>query len=309
MGARDHILPIASDHLTGCIALAVSLIVSVLLIRTPLHTRAVVVASLLASLLATLIGWRARRARLRALLKRELDRTLAEFADAQRKLERERIARELHDGVCSTLLASRSWLEQAVQLNGAQGDWAMPCSRGLAELQSALTEIRRISNGLEPALLGSRGFVDTLRHMSHEFSERARIEVRVLGATPELNQQLAPTCQAALVRITQETFANIERHSAANRVVLELCASEESLTLTITDDGHVFCPLVDRNVGVKVGLSNMRERLAEVGGILTLRFAPQSTEIIAQVPMVRTSPVPRQNPEQHFTGASLWTSN
>jgi two-component system, NarL family, sensor kinase len=305
MGFRCNILSLASDRLTGIISLLVSSIISVFLIRTARSTVTVVFISMLLSAAITLIGELARRERLRIALRRELDRTLSEFADIQKRLERDRIARELHDGVCSTLLAARAWLEQAVQRSGTQGDWVEPCSRGLAEVESSLLEIRRISSGLEPAILGSHGFTDTLRHMSREFSERTRIETRLLGATPRLNEQLSSACQAALVRITQEALANIEKHSAASRVILELQSSEGSLTLTIADDGHSICQLVGRNSGVKVGLSNMRERLAEIGGTLTLRFAPDSTEVMARVPLPLAGPEPKRNTGRLFTGASL----
>lgn len=305
MGARGNIPQIASDLFTAIIAVVVSLIVSVFLLRTTRSAVVIVITSVLASLLATLISSLLRRQRLRTLLRRELDRTLAEFSDIQKKLERERIARELHDGVCSTLLAARAWLEQAVQRAGSQGDCAEPCSRSLAELENALLEMRRISHGLEPAILGSHGFTDTLRHMSREFSERTRIETRLLGATPKLNEQLSSACQAALVRITQEALANIEKHSAASRVILELQAGEGSLRLTITDDGHSFCQLVGRNSGAKVGLSNMRERLAEIGGTLTLRFAPDSTEVTAQVPLPLAGPGPKHNTRRLFTESTL----
>ena len=303
MGERFNIPPIAPDHFAQFIAVAVSLLAAVFLLRATHSAVAVIITSLLASLLAVLLSSLLRRQRLRILVKRELDRMLPEFAYIQRKLERERIARELHDGLCSTLLAAKAWLEQAIQHSDAADDWAKPCSRSLAELENALRETRRISHGLAPAILGSHGFTDTLRHMSCEFSERTRIKTQLLGATPKLDQQLPAACQAALVRITQEALANIEKHSAASCVTLGLQASEESLTLTIADDGHSFCQLAGRNSGVKVGLSNMRERLAEIGGTLTLRFAPDSTEVMAQLPLTLIGPGAKHNTERLFTGA------
>jgi two-component system NarL family sensor kinase len=136
--------------------------------------------------------------------------------------------------------------------------------------------------------------------MSREFSERTRIETKVLGATAQLNNSLSSAARAALVRIVQEALANIEKHSAATRVVLDLQEGNGLLTLTIRDDGHGFCRLIDRESGAGLGVSNMRERLAEIGGTLTLRFAPASTEVVAQAPLLPSTPL-----RKHESGRAL----
>jgi two-component system, NarL family, sensor kinase len=257
-----------------------------LLLRAEAAAMTTTLMVVVASVLVTVPIGLALRAQGRKVANREWGQTLARFAAAEKKIERARILRELHDGVCPTLLAAKCWLEQGLQHAGdPESDFTKLCARGLAEVRNALRETRRISQDLEPALLSHYPFTEALRHLSLEFSERTKVQTSLFGADVELNAKLPSAVQAALLRIAQEALANVERHSTATHVTMGLSWSGESIALTVADDGSGLTRLAAADHKGGVGLSNMRERLAEIGGTLTLRFGPAGAEVLAQVPL------------------------
>ena len=88
------------------------------------------------------------------------------------------------------------------------------------------------------------------------------------------------------MRITQEALANVQKHSGASRVELGLTNCRDHVELRIADNGHGF---LERGVGTVtgIGIDNMRERAAALGGSLSLRSNNSQTEIVARLPLAR----------------------
>ncbi len=188
--------------------------------------------------------------------------------------ERAHLARELHDGATQTMVSAKLLVESAIdQLE--REDRAAPrvLDKALAGLKQSLNEVRRISHRLRPAMLDELGLPAALELLAREASDAGdtRVELLVAGEPMALPDEV----KTALFRVSQEALANVAKHARAQRVELNLHFAEAGVSLDIRDDGRGFELAriqLDPNRGI--GLRNMRERLASIGGRFEVHAAP-----------------------------------
>ena len=207
-------------------------------------------------------------------------RLLARQVQQSQEDERARLARELHDGVSQTLVSTKLLVEV-----GAETGQASLLQRAIAHLNQTLAEIRAISHRLRPTLLDTLGLSAALQHLGREVAEAAglSIAVSVVGEMPPLSAD----AKTALFRIAQEALTNVSRHAAASRVDISLMAEPDGgVVLAIGDDGRGFDVVAMQQDPEKgIGLRNMRERLAAIGGEFQLVSMPgQGTWLRARLP-------------------------
>ena len=155
--------------------------------------------------------------------------------DAQEE-ERGRVARELHDGISQILVGVRYALETA-RRRLAAGDARAEdtLDRGAAHLSTAIQEVRRISRDLRPGALDDLGLGPALKALSEDFGRRTGIVTEF--DTVVFRNRLDDEAKIALYRVAQEALTNIERHSGATRVHIDLRGHASGGTLRITDNG------------------------------------------------------------------------
>jgi signal transduction histidine kinase len=190
----------------------------------------------------------------------------AQFMAAQ-ELERQRIARELHDSVGQALGGVKFALESCeAQIATGAGDAAVRTLRQLSgRIGAVMEEVRRVSMNLRPATLDDLGILPTLAGLSREF--RAiyhQLELETLVDVSEA--EIAAPVKTAIYRIVQEALHNVVLHSGARNVSLVLRRSGAHLELRVQDDGVGATP-----AGRGLGLSTMRERAEITGGRFSLR--------------------------------------
>ena len=205
---------------------------------------------------------------------------------AAQQVERDRVARELHDGVMQDLTAVRYDLETALDELKPPGRPAAALEQGLAGLVRGVDEIRRISRGLRPSLQGEE-LPAALEQAGVAFSRRTGVELlaEVSASLPPLSNEVA----MALLPVTRQALDNIERHARATRVAIRLAACERrgsaGIALTVSDDGRGFDVVAaEARLGGGIGLLNMRERIEALGGRLSIRSSPKGTAIEACLP-------------------------
>lgn len=244
--------------------------------RTFIYIGAITLAALFLVFLSGLIlNIRERRladAKLKALTQRVLD--------AQEE-ERGRVARELHDGISQILVGVKYALDVA-RRRVSQGDSraSETLDKGITTLSGAIQEVRRISRDLRPGVLDDLGLGPALKSLTDDFS--ARTGVKVDFSTVVFRNRLDQDAKIALYRIAQEALTNVERHSGADQVSLDLRGHRRGATMRITDNGQ---GMGVQTPGPGLGLRNMQERMEQLGGTLRVMSTRNGTAIEAQVPL------------------------
>jgi two-component system, NarL family, sensor histidine kinase NreB len=202
------------------------------------------------------------------------------------ELERQRVARELHDSVNQVIASAKMRLRkvgESALLNPATRERLMRCEELLLQ---ALEENRRIAHNLRPTDLDALGLTDACRNFCREFQARTGLVMKTRLA--RCAQRSHSATELNLFRIVQEALNNIEKHARARTVRLQIAFQRDGLMLRIQDDGRGFDPnevKPARRKGGGIGLTNMRERAAILGGICeVLSVANQGTTITVRVP-------------------------
>jgi signal transduction histidine kinase len=197
------------------------------------------------------------------------------------ELERQRLARELHD---ETGQALTSILLGLKPLEDALADH--PARAALADLReqvvSALQDVRRLAVELRPAVLDDFGLVPALERLTDAFAEQSGIRIDFHSALGD--RRLPTEVETTLYRVVQESLTNIVKHANAQNVSVSVARRESTVAAVIEDDGAGFDQRAVRDESV--GLLGMRERLSFVDGRLEIESRPGAgTTIVAEVPL------------------------
>jgi signal transduction histidine kinase len=198
----------------------------------------------------------------------------AELAELREQVElgreRERIAREFHDGLGSTLVKAIMGLERICQQHRASDpsdNHTCPLQEQIQLLRDALAESRLIIQHLH---MGDEIDLRTrFQQMAWQIAERLGAELRF--ECPDSLPALTPLQKLMLTRVVQEALNNIAKHATGVRTIgVEIGQQESHLTGRICDDGAGFDPT---QVLPGLGMATMRERIESLGGRFTLRSA------------------------------------
>jgi signal transduction histidine kinase len=174
--------------------------------------------------------------------------------------ERERIAKELHDGVIQSLFAVGMSL-QGTALMTSSPDQAARIEGAVDELDRVIRDLRNYIFGLRPGVLADRQLGGALKSLGEEVQTRSGIEV-VVDVDGALAADLSGRSHE-IVQLTREALSNVVRHANAKRAVVRLVREGRGALLSVDDDGRGFD--ARQNSGGS-GLRNMRERAAGLGG-------------------------------------------
>ncbi len=202
----------------------------------------------------------------------------AEVVFKVEEVERRRIARELHDSTAQHLVAADLMVGAHLIERGDKPDDALATAR--ENLSQALREIRTLSFLLHPPGEQRAGFVKFLQGFARGFAERSNLLLTVEIDSAE--DKLPPAVELIFFRICQEAFMNVRRHANASGVALRLYKREGNAILEVEDDGEGIDDASEGRLGV--GIESMRERLEEVGGVLTLENTGSGTLVRACAP-------------------------
>jgi signal transduction histidine kinase len=192
--------------------------------------------------------------------------------------ERRRIEHDLHDGAQQRLVALRIKLELATERAREQGGGTADLLRGLGtEVEDALDEVRSLARGIYPAPLADRGLVEALRAAAL----RSVLPTTVLAAGVH---RYPREIESAAYFCCLEAMQNAAKHAHdAAALVVELSDTGGDLRFEVRDDGAGFDPLT---VTGGVGFTSMRDRVAAVGGEVTIHSRPgHGTRVSAKIPL------------------------
>jgi signal transduction histidine kinase len=178
--------------------------------------------------------------------------------------ERQRLERDLHDGVQNELVSLLVRLKRAeeepdvppgvVRTFAALGDHAM----------AALASVREVAYGIHPLALAKSGVIGALQARA----ARASIDLRVRGTVPRSSED----AEAAIYFSCSEAIQNVHKHAgSAARASLSLHQHDGVLSARIEDDGPGFDPARTPH---GAGLRNIHDRVQALGGVVELDAAP-----------------------------------
>jgi len=182
--------------------------------------------------------------------------------------ERQKIAAELHDGVGQTILAAKLNFQNYYANPGQNRD---RFRSGLALIDRASEELRDIYSNLYPSSLRELGLESTVRWYARHFLESQKIKTDIQLV---LKRTLPDDIQVNLFRIIQEVFTNIIKHSKANRVNLFLGERQKQIQLHVSDNGHGYKKADDKVFQKGFGLENMRRRVEDMDGTISIASPP-----------------------------------
>jgi len=201
--------------------------------------------------------------------------------------ERERIGRDLHDGVIQSIYAVGLSLEDVPDLMVEDPiEASRRVERAIESLDQTIRDIRNFIFGLRPQLLDGIELVEGLAALADEFRVNTMVDVE-LRAGPEIDGvPLGPQRTLEVLSVAREALSNIARHAKATRAEILVATSADGagITLTVVDNGVGFDPQAPRGLG-HLGLANMDARMAGVGGTLVVESSrDRGTRIIVDVP-------------------------
>jgi signal transduction histidine kinase len=201
-------------------------------------------------------------------LQHEKLRRLRSVIDGQDQ-ERNRLSRELHDGIGQSLIAVKLQLENAETQNYSMMRAGIDSAKSMIDL--TIEDVRRVCNALLPAAFNEFGIVSTLRALCSEMASLAGFAA-VFENEGSL-ERMSKKSQVYIYRIAQEALNNIAKHARATHVTMKIKRSNNIVTLEVSDNGKGF-NFDPVNFAHRNGLQNMRERTNLLQGDFTINSEP-----------------------------------
>lgn len=202
--------------------------------------------------------------------------------------ERERllIVHDLHDGLAQHLSAAMLYLEVsrqswATNRQASEASW----KKGMDLLVYGITELRRLMNGLQPAILDHCGVVGAVDELVDTLRSDFGLEVDFHHDVKF--DRLFPLLETSLFCIIQESLENARRHSESKRICVTMKQRGHRIWAEIRDWGVGFNPAkVDQT---RFGVRGIEKRAKLFGGRATIQSAiGQGTRIIVDIPIVES---------------------
>jgi two-component system NarL family sensor kinase len=201
--------------------------------------------------------------------------------------ERQRIAEDLHD---ETLPALSSVARMADRLSQEMSDNPVPALMR-TKLDHAVAEMRRVINDLHPSVLETMGFKPALENLVAILSQDTGIKSQFEDGDGRSDYNLADFTKLQLYRIVQEALNNVQKHSAATSVELNIREKDGLILIDVVDNGKgINLKAIRRDAH---GLLNIRQRAQLIGAQVEWKKPekyPTGTEMRLKIPLVEVPP-------------------
>jgi signal transduction histidine kinase len=200
--------------------------------------------------------------------------------------ERKRIALELHDQVCQSLSALLLEMQAHASQHESPKEIQQSCEN---RVRGLIDEVRQMAVQLRPAILDDYGLELALgRHIEELSSAHKELVIDyqyVSAAHPE--ERLPAPVEVGLYRVAREALGNIVSHASASRASVVILWQHAKVLLLVEDDGCGFdYPTTRKDIDRCLGLIDMEERIALLGGTLKIESLPQKgTTLRAEIPI------------------------
>lgn len=199
-----------------------------------------------------------------------------EYGRAQRDLQRlvvmedrERIAKELHDGVIQSLFAVGMGLQATGTMSG-DPELQQRIESAVEEMDRVIRDLRNYIFGLRPGILADRQLDQAIRGLAEDFREKSGV-VTVVEVDPRMAAELSSRA-GDVVQVVREALSNVGRHAQAATCRIALRGEDGRAVIEIDDDGTGFD--LERARGSGQGLGNLQGRAKSLGADLSIQSVP-----------------------------------
>jgi signal transduction histidine kinase len=204
--------------------------------------------------------------------------------------ERERISKELHDGLAQVLgyvITKSQATRQLLRKMTLASDYLVELEN---VAQDVYTDTREAILGLKTAVSGDRNIVGALREYSARFSQMHGIKTK-LEVDDRIIPSLSPQVQVQAIRVVQEALCNVRKHAQASHAIIRVSSNDGLVNITVEDDGQGFdVEKLGKSDWTKCGLRNIKDRADSIHSLLNIESCPENgTRITLSIP---TTPEP-----------------
>ena len=202
--------------------------------------------------------------------------------------ERERIARDLHDGLGGMLSSVKLQLGTVEKKIGVLEDDVSKQLDVVTELlDESFDEVRRISHNMMSSSLEKLGLRFIVEQFAEQIKHSKQIEVNV--DTHDMDERLDKFLEVGLYRIFQEIMRNILKHAKTERIDIQLNRFDDTINLMVEDTGVGFNVETTKAKHKGIGLTNIQKRVNELGGNLSIDSTiGRGTTVMIDIPVKET---------------------
>jgi len=149
-------------------------------------------------------------------------------------------------------------------------------------VDSLLGEVRQLSHLLHPPTLDEMGLLSAIQWYAEQFAKRSNIEVTL--EIPDDFGRLSREKEIAIFRVVQEALANVQQHSGSSTATVRVGKASGHVSVEVSDLGKGMSSEPSL-ASFGVGISGMRERLRQLGGMLSVHSNSGGTLLTADLPV------------------------
>jgi len=219
----------------------------------------------------------------------ELRSLFQSLTEVQEK-ERADLSRDLHDATGQDLTFALVNLQMALEEDGLPESTVRHVRSAVESISQVLEKLHDISSSLHPPVIDDLGLSEALRHLVRRFNSESPIRFELVVRGEE--GYLPYSVKINLFRIAQEALSNVVKHSGADRGLVLMERDSEGITLAVADNGKGMPVGSTSDERLHLGMINMRERAAQLGGRLDITSRGKGVLVRVHVPAERLSEDP-----------------
>lgn len=198
------------------------------------------------------------------------------------ELERNRLAKDLHDGLGSMLSGIKFTLNNLRTDAALIKESANSLDRSIDMLDSSIQEMRRVAHNMMPETLTKFGLDVALKDFCSSINESGVLDLKYISTGLE-DVQIDQSVSVTVYRVIQELVNNTIKYASAKNAIVQVEHADKKLTITVEDDGKGFDPAI--LAGTKgIGWSNIRNRIQFLKGNIDLQSKPgKGTSVLIEV--------------------------
>ena len=189
------------------------------------------------------------------------------------QMERERIAKDLHDSMTINLIVLKRKMEMMPDNNEI-----------ITSIDNSIEQLRNISRNLLPYSLVHYGFLKAIEELCLKVKADLNLNVTMAKTGIRENMRWESSIEIELFKVIQELLTNWIKHANAKNLLIDMIADEESINISVEDDGVGF-NVNDISLS-RFGLSNVEARISLLGGTVSFDSQPgKGTIVIINLPI------------------------